>query len=77
MKIGEQVVVTDPDSFIAEVRDKVKAGRVGEVLRVRDDGYALVVFPSIGRRKEFKHAFRFSFLAPVEPAPGPSHKPKM
>lgn len=70
MKVGDKVIVNDPDSFIAEVRNKVRDGRVGEIVRVRDDDSAFVVFPKMGRRKEYRHAFRSRFLSPADPEAG-------
>lgn len=72
MEIGDKVIVTDPDGFVADVRNKIKDGRVGEVVRLRDDDYALVSFPQVGRRKEFRHAFRLRFLEPAPLAPAPA-----
>lgn len=80
MNVGDQVIVADPDSFLADLRNKVKNGRVGEITRIRDDGYAFVTFPAVGRRKEFKHAFRPSFLEKADPetvAAPTAPKPKM
>lgn len=74
--VGDLVVVADPDGFVAEVRNKVKNGRVGEVVRVRDDSDCMVSFPKAGNRKQFRHAFRQTWLSPAPPEPAP-RKPGM
>lgn len=67
MKIGDQVIVTDPDGYVAEVRNKIKNDRVGEIVRLDEgDDYAYVRFPAVGRRKEFRHQFRLRFLRPAD-----------
>lgn len=67
MQVGSQVIVKDPNDFLAEVRNKVKDGRVGEIVRLRDDDSVMVSFPKVGRRKEYRHAFRAIFLSPADP----------
>ena len=62
MNIGDQVVVSDPEGFVAEVRNKIKNGRVGEIVKMDDADYALVCFPAVGRRKQFRHHFRVKLL---------------
>lgn len=67
-RVGDRVIINDPDSFLAEVRNKVARGRQGEIVSLRDDDYAIVRFPAQGRRKEFRHAFRMHWLSPAPAA---------
>lgn len=67
-QVGDRVIVRDPDDYIAEVRNKIRNGRVGEIrsFQASDPGIAWVVFPGAGRRKEYRHQFRVDALAPAQ-----------
>lgn len=76
MKIGDLVVVSDPEGYVAEVRNKIKDGRVGEIVNLDDrEDYAMVRFPATTRRKEFRHRFRTRFLEPAVQVDPPSITP--
>lgn len=75
-KKGDWVIVTTPEDYIAQVRNRIKGGRPGEVVNVREDGDSVFVrFPAQGRRQEYKHHFRVRALAPVD-GPGVAVDPK-
>lgn len=65
LSVGAHVVVSEPNDFVSELRKKIKGDRVGEIVRVNDPDFALVVFPSLGRRREFRHTFRLRYLSPA------------
>lgn len=55
MEIGQKVRLKDIDSFMSEVRNKCKNGRVGIITGfTRPIRYPLVTFPAEGRKKEFR-----------------------
>lgn len=66
-QVGDRVVVSEPDDYLAEVRNKVRGGRVGEIrsFQAHNTEMAWVVFPAAGRRKEYRHQFRVGALAPA------------
>ena len=65
LSVGAHVVVSDPNNFVSELRNKIKGNRVGEIVRVNEPDFAVVVFPSLGRRREFRHTFRLRYLSPA------------
>ena len=75
--IGDQVFVNDPDGYVADLRSKIKNGRVGEIVKLQDGdpNFAYVRFPGGGRRKELRHAFRLSALS-LAPTTEAEPKPK-
>lgn len=62
---GDLVVVLCPDDYVASLRNKIKAGRVGVIEHFfdHDPSYAWVRFPAVGRKKELRHQFRVKGLA--------------
>lgn len=68
--IGTRVRVKNPDDFLSDKARKVR-DRVGTVKSLTyPNGYPVVIFEAIGRRKEFIDRFEFRDLEIVdEPAP--------
>lgn len=64
---GTEVTVKNPEGWLFNISSKIKGGRVGKIkcYQMHTNNQAVVVFPKLGRKREFTHVFNVLDLIPV------------